>query len=137
MYRSDDGGKTWQSIEAGLPSSFGFPAAVHPRDPETLYLLPLNGDIQGRYMPDAKAAVWRTRDGGGNWRDLREGLPQENAFLGVLRQALATDVLEPAGVYFGTSSGALFASSDEGESFRCIAQHLPAISSVETLVVDG
>ncbi len=137
MYRSDDGGRSWDSIEEGLPSSFGFPAAVHPRDPDTLYLVPLNGDIAGRFMPDAKAAVWRTTDGGKTWRDLREGLPQQNAFVGVLRQALATDRLAPAGVYFGTSSGALYASADEGESWTCIAQHLPAISSVETLVLEG
>lgn len=137
MYRSDDGGKTWLSIEKGLPSSFGFPAAAHPRDPSTLYLLPLNGDTAGRYVPDAKAAVWRTRDGGKSWHDLRQGLPQDNAFFGVLRQAMATDRLEPAGVYFGTGGGALFASADEGESWNAIAQHLPTISSVETLVIDA
>lgn len=135
MYRSDDGGQRWTSIEAGLPSTFGFPAAVHPRDPDTLYLLPLNGDIQGRYMPEAKAAVWRTRDGGTSWQALRNGLPQENAYFGVLRQALSTDRLAPSGVYFGTGGGALFASADEGESWQCLAQHLPAISSVETLVI--
>ena len=137
MYRSDNGGRSWESIEAGLPSTFGFPAATHPRDPATLYLLPLNGDIAGRFVPDGKTAVWRTRDGGASWQDLREGLPQKNAFLGVLRQAMATDRLEPAGVYFGTSSGALFSSADEGESWNCIAQHLPTITSVETLVVDA
>lgn len=136
MYRSDDGGRQWESIEAGLPSSFGFPAAAHPRDARTLYLVPLNGDTAGRFMPQAKAAVWRTADGGNTWREQREGLPQANAFFGVLRQALATDRLEPAGVYFGTTSGALYASADEGDSWSCIAQHLPAISSVETLVVD-
>ncbi|MDB5597674.1 MAG: glycosyl hydrolase repeat-containing protein [Hyphomicrobiales bacterium] len=136
MYRSDDGGRIWTSIEAGLPSSFGFPAAVHPRDPNTLYLMPLNGDINGRYMPDAKAAVWRTRDGGGSWQAMREGLPQESAFFGVLRQALATDTLDKAGIYFGTNSGSVFASCDEGETWTCIAQHLPMISSVETLVLD-
>ena len=137
MYRSDDGGRDWTSIEAGLPSSFGFPAAAHPRDADTLYLLPLNGDIQGRFMPEAKAAVWRTRDGGRSWTALRKGLPQKDAYFGVLRQALATDRLEPAGVYFGTGSGALFASADEGESWSCLAQYLPAISSVETLVVEA
>lgn len=137
MYRSEDGGRHWQSIEAGLPSPFGFPAAAHPRDPDSLYLLPLNGDTAGRYVPDARAAVWRTRDGGAHWEALRRGLPQQNAFFGVLRQAMATDRLAPAGVYFGTSTGALFASADEGDSWSCIAQHLPAILSVETLVVEA
>ena len=137
MYRSDDGGRSWDSIEAGLPSTFGFPAVAHPRDPETLYLVPLNGDAQGRFMPEGRTAVWRSRDGGASWQDLRAGLPQENAFLGVLRQALATDPLAPAGIYFGTTSGALFASADEGETWTCIAQHLPAISSVETLLVES
>lgn len=137
MYRSEDGGQSWQSIEAGLPSSFGFPAAVHPRDPATLYLLPLNGDSAGRYVPNGSAAVWRTRDRGDSWEALRAGLPQENAFFGVLRQAMATDRLDPAGVYFGTSSGALFASADEGDGWTCIAQHLPTVLSVETLVVEA
>lgn len=136
MYRSGDGGKSWESIETGLPSTFGFPAAAHPRDPETLYLLPLNGDVLGRYVPDGKAAVWRTKDGGRTWTDLREGLPQKNVFFGVLRQAMAADPLEPHGLYFGTSSGALFASADEGESWACIAEHLPTITSVETLVAE-
>jgi photosystem II stability/assembly factor-like uncharacterized protein len=137
MYRSDDGGRRWDSIEAGLPSSFGFPAAAHPRDPDKLYLVPLNGDIAGRFVPDGKAAVWRTADAGKKWSAQRTGLPQESAFLTVLRQALATDRLEPAGVYFGTTSGALYASADEGDRWTCIAQHLPAISSVETLVIEA
>ncbi len=136
MYRSEDAGQSWQSIEAGLPSTFGFPAVAHPRDPATLYLLPLNGDIAGRYVPDGKTAVWRSRDRGDTWQALRNGLPQHNAFLTVLRQAMAADPLEPAGIYFGTSSGALYASTDEGDRWTCIAENLPLISSVETMVVD-
>lgn len=137
MYRTDDAGRTWVSIEEGLPSTFGFPSATHPTDPDTVFLLPLNGDTKGRYMPDAKAAVYRSRDGGRSWQDLRKGLPQENAYFGVLRQAMATDALDPAGVYFGTSGGALFASNDEAESWSLVAEHLPAILSVETAVLDA
>ena len=133
MYRSDDGGASWRSIEEGLPSSFGFPVAAHPRDADTLFFLPLNGDIKGRYPPEAAAAVWRSRDGGAHWRDGRVGLPQSGAYFGVMRQALATDALDPAGVYFGTSNGSLYASQDEGETWVCIARDLPAISSVETM----
>ena len=137
MYRSLNGGQQWESIEAGLPSSFGFPAAAHPRDPKTLFLLPLNGDIAGRFVPEGKAAVWRTRDGGNTWEAMRSGLPQEKAYFGVLRQALATDSMAEAGVYFGTSSGEVYASADEGESWSCVAQHLPTIHSIETLVVQA
>lgn len=137
MYRSEDGGQHWQSIEQGLPSTFGFPATAHPRDPATLFLLPLNGDTAGRYVPDGRAAVWRTRDAGATWQALRDGLPQQNTFFGVLRQAMAADRLEPAGVYFGTNTGALYASANEGDSWQCVAQHLPPIHSVETLVVEA
>jgi len=135
MYRSDDGGHSWQSVEHGLPSDFGFPTTAHPRDPETAYLLPLVS-AEKRYVPDGKVAVWRTRDGGQSWQDLRAGLPQDNAYVCVLRQAMATDLLDPAGVYFGTTGGAVFASADEGESWQPVAQHLPAIRAVETVVVE-
>lgn len=137
MYRSRDGGRRWESIEAGLPSTFGFASAAHPRDPGTVYLLPLNGDIAGRYVPDGAAAVWRTHDGGETWRDLRDGLPQTQVFFGVLRQAMATDTLEPAGVYFGATSGSLYASADEGERWTCIARDLPPVYSVETCLIEG
>lgn len=137
MYVSDDGGRAWTSIEAGLPSDFGFPVAAHPRDPDRVFLLPLNGAVEGRYVPDGRAAVWRSDDAGASWRDLRAGLPQANAFFGVLRQALATDRLEPAGVYFGTSGGTLYGSADEGGSFTEIARDLPVVHSVETVVLSA
>ena len=135
VYRSSDGGASWQEITAGLPSQFGFPMTVHPRDPRTIWVIPLNGDDQGRHMPDGRAAVWRSRDGGDSWSDLRSGLPQENAYLGVLREAMAADALDPAGVYLGTGTGQLFASRDEGERWSPVADFLPPIWSVDIAVV--
>jgi photosystem II stability/assembly factor-like uncharacterized protein len=87
-------------------------------------------------MPEGRAAVWQTRDGGESWRELANGLPQEHAHLGVLRAAMAIDSYDVPGLYFGTSTGQLFASPDEGESWREIADHLPAIWSVEVATVD-
>ena len=133
VWRSGDGGRSWEDITAGLPSSFGFPIGVHPREAGTLWTLPLNGDMAGRFPPDAAAAVWKSRDGGQSWEDKRAGLPQQACFFTVLRQAMAVDRMEPAGVYFGTNSGTVFASADEGESWTAAAQHLPTILSVETL----
>ena len=134
-YRSDDAGRSWISIEAGLPSTFGFPMVTHPHDPETVFTIPLNGDDRGRFMPEARAAVWMTTDAGATWTDLRAGLPQRDAYLGVLREAMATDALDPFGLYFGTSTGQVFASADEGRGWREIAAFLPPIHSVETLLV--
>lgn len=135
MYRSQDGGAGWESMEAGLPSSFGFPVVAHPHDPDTVYLFPLNGDIAGRFVPEGRAAVWRSRDGGAHWQDLRDGLPQRDAYFGVLRQAMAADTLDRVGIYAGTNTGILYASADEGEHWQVIAQHLPPIHSVETMVL--
>ena len=133
VFRSRDGGRSWDEITAGLPSGFGFPVAAHPRDTDTLWVLPLNGDMAGRWPPDAAAAVWRSRDGGTGWEALRTGLPQHHCYFTVLRQAMTTDRGDPVGLYFGTSSGSLFASADEGDTWSEVACHLPAIRSVETL----
>ncbi|TMG23697.1 MAG: exo-alpha-sialidase [Chloroflexi bacterium] len=135
VYRSEDEGRTWQEITAGLPSEFGFPMVAHPRDPDTIWTIPLNGAEQGRYVPDGSAAVWRSKDAGSSWVRSGGGLPNENAYIGVLREAMAVDSLRPAGVYFGTSTGQLYGSRDEGDSWSLIAGNLPPVWSVEAAVL--
>ena len=135
MHRSDDGGHSWTEITDGLPTEFGFAAAAHPHDRDTFYVIPLDPG-HGRVMPDGHAAVWRTRDAGDSWHKLVRGLPERDAHLGVLREGMAIDSLDVPGLYFGTSTGQVFASADEGESWSEIASYLPAISSVEVAVID-
>lgn len=137
VFRSPDGGRSWVEVSDGLPSRFGFPVAVHPRDPATIWVVPLNGDTLGRYPPGASAAVWRSRDGGESWTPMRAGLPQKDCYFTVLRQAMAVDPGDPAGIYFGTNTGSIFASTDDGDSWDEIARHLPTILSVETVTGRG
>ena len=136
VYRSDDAGSTWTEITAGLPSDFGFPIGVHPRDPGTAWVMPLNGADKGRFAPDAKPAVWRTRDRGASWVRLDRGLPPRDGYISVLREAMAVDDFEPAGVYIGTSTGQLYGSADEGETWTAIAQNLPPIASVDVAIIE-
>ena len=136
VYRTTDGGRQWEEISAGLPSDFGFPMAAHPRDPRTAWTIPLTHPEEGRLMPEAKAAVWRTHDGGDSWIRSGEGLPQHDAYLGVLREAMAVDRLDPVGVYFGTSTGKVYGSLDEGRSWSLVAENLPRIFSVEAVTRD-
>ena len=130
LYRSDDWGDTWHDIANGVPSDFGFAMLMHPREVDTVYIIPLESDVF-RCVPEAKLRVYRTRDAGGSWEPLANGLPQSDAFETVLRDSLTSDNLDPAGIYFGTRNGKLFASADDGESWREIADGLPSIVCVK------
>jgi hypothetical protein len=129
VYRSDDAGATWQPREAGLPSTFGLPLVAHPRLGGTAYVLPLASD-EYRCTPDARCRVYRTRDAGESWEALGDGLPQHDAHLTVLRDGFTGDGGEPAGLWFGTRSGELYASFDEGDHWHELARHLPPVLCV-------
>ncbi|HKP14808.1 MAG TPA: exo-alpha-sialidase [Gemmatimonadaceae bacterium] len=134
LYRSDDWGDSWQDIANGVPSDFGFPIQSHPHEPDTVYAIPLQSD-EFRVVPEAKLRVYRTQDAGASWAPLTDGLPQSKAFESVLRDGLAVDSHDPAGVYFGTRSGKLYGSHDAGERWKAIAEALPPICCVKTAVV--
>lgn len=134
MYRSDNYGDDWVDIGEGrLPSRFGFPIAVHPHEPGTVYVIPEESD-EFRMSPGGQFAVWRSRNGGEGWERLMNGLPQ-NAHLVVLRGALATDSLDSAGIYAGTNTGQLFYSRDAGDHWETMNAYLPPINSVEVALI--
>jgi photosystem II stability/assembly factor-like uncharacterized protein len=136
LYRSDDWGDNWTDIANGVPSDFGFAMEVHPDDPDTVYIIPLTSD-EFRVVPEARLRVYRTRDAGASWEALERGLPQQDAYETVLRDGLCADTARPAGLYFGTRSGKLFASADAGESWTTLADSLPPIACVKAAVVGG
>jgi hypothetical protein len=134
LYRSDDRGENWIDIANGVPSDFGFPVTMHPTDPDCAWIIPLEADMF-RCTPEGKLRVYRTRNAGAQWEPLTNGLPQSDAYETILRDAMAVDPLGPTGVYFGTRSGKLFGSADEGESWSAIVDGLPPIVAVKTAVV--
>lgn len=134
-YRSDDRGASWIEITAGLPSDFGYAVATDPRDPDTVFVIPEESSHM-RTTVGGAITVYRSRDAGATWSPLIRGLPQRNAYVTILREAIDLDSLDPTGVYFGTSSGHLFASRDGGDGWDMVAAFLPRILSVEAAVVD-
>ncbi|MGE5136069.1 MAG: WD40/YVTN/BNR-like repeat-containing protein [Gemmatimonadota bacterium] len=130
VMRSDDGGENWHEISGDLPTDFGFCIDVHSHEPDTVYVVPITSDSL-HYPPDGKLRVFRSRSGGNEWEPLTRGLPQQDCYVNVLRDAMAVDTLDGCGVYFGTTGGQVYASADAGDSWLPIVRDLPAVLSVE------
>jgi photosystem II stability/assembly factor-like uncharacterized protein len=130
VLRSDDAGQSWHEISGNLPTDFGFTIDVHAHEPETVYVVPITSDVL-HYPPEGRLSVYRSRTGGEDWEPLTKGLPQEHCYVNVLRNAMTVDSLEDCGVYFGTTGGQVYASSDGGDNWTAIAHDLPRVLSVE------
>ncbi|MBM3778067.1 MAG: exo-alpha-sialidase [Acidimicrobiia bacterium] len=130
VMRSDNSGDSWHEVSGNLPTDFGFVIDVHAHDPDTIYVVPITSDSL-HYPPDGKLRVYRSRSGGHEWEALTKGLPQEDCYVNVLRDAMTVDTLDPCGVYFGTTGGQVYGSADSGDSWTAIVRDLPAVLSVE------
>jgi len=130
VMRSDDAGDSWHEVSGNLPSDFGFPIDVHAHEPETIYVVPIKSDAE-HYPPEGKLRVYRSRSGGNEWEPLTKGLPQQDCYVNVLRDAMAVDTLEDCGIYFGTTGGQVYASTDSGDHWTAIVRDLPKVLSVE------
>jgi photosystem II stability/assembly factor-like uncharacterized protein len=130
VMRSDNAGESWHEVSDNLPSDFGFPIDVHAHEPETIYVVPIKSDSE-HFPPDGKLRVYRSRTGGNEWEALTKGLPQRDCYVNVLRDAMAVDSLDSCGVYFGTTGGQVYGSSNGGDSWNPIVRDLPAVLSVE------
>jgi photosystem II stability/assembly factor-like uncharacterized protein len=130
VMRSDDAGENWHEVSGNLPSDFGFVIDVNSHDPNTIYVVPIKSDSE-HYPPDGKLRVYRSKNGGNDWEALTKGLPQQDCYVNVLRDAMTVDTMDPCGIYFGTTGGQVYASADNGDTWDAIVRDLPAIKSVE------
>jgi photosystem II stability/assembly factor-like uncharacterized protein len=130
VMRSDDAGDNWKEVSGNLPTDFGFVIDVHAHEPETIYVIPIKSDSE-HFPPEGKLRVYRSRSGGNEWEALTKGLPQSNCYVNVLRDAMAVDSLDKCGIYFGTTGGQVYASTDAGDSWSPIVRDLPPVLSVE------
>ena len=130
VLRTDDAGDNWHEVSGNLPTDFGFVVDVHAHEPNTVYVVPIKSDSE-HFVPEGKLRVYRSRTGGNEWEPLTKGLPQENCYVNVLRDAMAVDSLDSCGIYFGTSGGQVYCSPDGGDSWAPIVRDLPAVVSVE------
>jgi photosystem II stability/assembly factor-like uncharacterized protein len=130
VMRSDNAGDRWHEVSGNLPTDFGFVIDVHAHEPETIYVAPIKSDSE-HFVPDGKLRIYRSKSGGNDWEALTKGLPQSDCYVNILRDAMAVDSLDSCGVYFGTSGGQVYASSNAGDSWMPIVRDLPAVLSVE------
>jgi photosystem II stability/assembly factor-like uncharacterized protein len=130
VMRTDNGGDSWREVSGDLPTDFGFAIDVHAHEPETIYVVPIKSDSE-HYPPEGKLRVYRSRSGGDEWEPLTKGLPQQDCYVNVLRDAMAVDSLDSCGLYFGTTGGQVYSSKDAGDSWAPIVRDLPAVLSVE------
>jgi photosystem II stability/assembly factor-like uncharacterized protein len=130
VMRSDNAGDSWQEVSGNLPTDFGFAIDVHAHEPETIYVVPIKSDSE-HFTPEGKLRVFRSRTGGNEWEALSKGLPQANCYVNVLRDAMAVDSLDKCGVYFGTTGGQVYSSSDAGDTWAPIVRDFPGVLSVE------
>jgi photosystem II stability/assembly factor-like uncharacterized protein len=130
VMRSDNAGELWHEVSGNLPTDFGFVVDVHAHEPDTIYVVPIKSDSE-HYPPDARLRVYRSRTGGNDWEALTNGLPQENCYVNILRDAMAVDSLESCGIYFGTTGGQVYVSPDGGDTWQAIVHDLPAVLSIE------
>jgi len=130
VMRTDDAGESWREVSGNLPTDFGFVIDVHAHEPETIYVIPIKSDSE-HYPPEGKLRVYRSRTGGNDWEALTNGLPQRDCYVNILRDAMTVDTLDPCGIYFGTTGGQVYASSDAGDRWFPIVRDLPPVLSVE------
>lgn len=130
VLRSDNAGDQWHEISGNLPTDFGFVIDVHAHEPETIYVVPIKSDSE-HFPIDGKLQVYRSKTGGNDWEALTNGLPQQDCYVNVLRDAMCVDSMPECGVYFGTTGGQVYASRDAGDSWFPIVRDLPGVLSVE------
>jgi photosystem II stability/assembly factor-like uncharacterized protein len=130
VMRSDNAGDRWHEVSGNLPTDFGFVIDVHAHEPETIYVAPIKSDGE-HFVPEGKLRIYRSKSGGNEWEALTKGLPQNDCYVNILRDAMAVDSLDSCGVYFGTSGGQVYASSNAGDSWAPIVRDLPGVLSVE------
>jgi photosystem II stability/assembly factor-like uncharacterized protein len=130
VMRSDDAGDSWHEVSGNLPTDFGFVIDVHAHEPNTIYVVPIKSDSE-HFPPDGQLRVYRSRTGGNDWEPLTQGLPQNDCYVNVLRDAMSVDSLDQCGVYFGTTGGQVYASADAGDTWTAIVRDLPPVVSVE------